>query len=265
MNSPYPSLRSLREKLGLTMDDVESASERLARSHNREQYLITTSQLSDFETKAVIPSIHQLYSLAIIYRREFAEMLSRYGVDLSQTASDLETFRPPRTHFSYALPNTEEVQKPVRVNPSFDPRTTSNFTPMVEQWGIVPVAYLQQLSKKDYSYGYIGSEDLTMNPILPPGSFVQVDESRNKVLKGGWRSEYERPIYFIETREGYYCSWCTQSEDELIVLPHPLSPTPVRVLSAQEASVIGQVVGAAIRLEHSGNEENDLEDHENRH
>jgi hypothetical protein len=230
------------------MGDVEVASERLARKHSNEEYLITTARLSEFETKGTIPSIHRLYSLAIIYRREFGEMLSRYGVDLNQAASDLETFAPPRTHLSYALPSTAEVDKPERIDPAFDPRKTSNLSPMVRQWGAVPVAYLQQLSKKDYSYGYVGSEDLTMHPLLPPGSFIQVDESRNKVLEKGWRSEYERPIYFIESRDGYACSWCTQSGEELILLPHPLSPALPRVLPAQETDIVGQVVGVAMRL-----------------
>jgi hypothetical protein len=257
MITPGPNLRMIREKLGLTMVDVETASERLAHKHNNKEYLITTSRLSDFETKGIIPGIHCLYSLAIIYRREFGEMLSWYGVDLNQAASDLETSAPPRTHFSYAVPNTAEVKKPVRIDPSFDPRTTTSFTRMVEQWGTVPLAYLEQLSKKDYSYGYIGSEDLMMRPILPPGSFIQVDESRNKVLKGDWCSAYERPIYFIETREGYTCSWCVQSRDELILLPHPLSPALPRVLSAQETEIVGQVVGAAMRLGESQKEEND--------
>jgi transcriptional regulator with XRE-family HTH domain len=71
MISPGSNLRTLREKLGLTTGDVETASERLARKHNNEGYLITTSRLSEFETKGVIPGIHHLYSLAIIYRREF--------------------------------------------------------------------------------------------------------------------------------------------------------------------------------------------------
>jgi transcriptional regulator with XRE-family HTH domain len=265
MTSPGPNLRTLRENLGLTMGDVEIASERLARKHNNEEYMITAGGLSDFETNHAIPSIHRLYSLAIIYRREFGELLSWYGLDLNQTASDLETCAPPRTHLSYALPNTAEVTKPVRIDPSFDPRRTANFASMIEQWGTVPVAYLQQLSKKDYSYGYIGSEDLTMHPIVPPGSFIQVDKSRNKVLQGDWRSEYERPIYFIKTREGYACCWCTQSREELILQPHPLSPAPPRVLPAQEAEVIGQVIGAAMRLGESRKEENDAEDHKNRH
>jgi len=248
MISPGPNLHALREKLGLTMSDVETASARLARKYNNEEYLIPISRLSNFETNGVIPSVQAIYSLAIIYRREFGEMLSWCGVDLDQTASDLEISAAPRTHLSRALPSTAEIQKPVRIDPSFDPRTTSNFAPMVEQWGSVPVAYLQQLSKKNYCYGYIGSEDLTMYPILRPGSFIQVDESRNKVLKGGWLSEYERPIYFIETREGYTCSWCTQSGRELILLPHTLSPTTPKILSVNDAEIIGQVIGAAMRL-----------------
>jgi len=244
-----PNLRILREKLGLTMRDVETSSETLARKHANEEYFIPISRLSDFETKGVIPSIYRLYALAIIYRRDFRELLVWYGVDLELTVNDLETSDPPRSHTSKALASQTTVQMPVRMDPSFDPRKTLNFGRMVEQWGTVPLVYLEQLAKVDYTYGYIGSEDLSMYPILPPGSFIQVDESKNRVLEGGWRSEYERPIYFIETRDGHTCCWCTQSREEIILQPHPLSPVMPRVLRyPQEAEVIGQVVGVAMRL-----------------
>lgn len=88
-----------------------------------------------------------------------------------------------------------------------------------------------------------------MYPILPPGSFIQVDEARDKVLEGSWRAEYERPIYFVGTREGHTCCWCTLTGEEIILQPHPLSPVSPRVLRyPQQAEVIGQVVGVAIRL-----------------
>ena len=58
------NLRTSREQLGLTMRDIETASERIARRHSNEEYLIPISRLSDFETKGVIPSIYRLYSLA---------------------------------------------------------------------------------------------------------------------------------------------------------------------------------------------------------
>jgi transcriptional regulator with XRE-family HTH domain len=242
------NLRILREKLGLTMRDIETASERIARKRDNEEYLIPISRLSDFETKGIIPSIYRFYSLAVIYRRDLRELLSWYGVDLSIPVSELELSSPPKSHISAVLSNSQTVQMPVRLDPGFDPRRTLNFGRMVEQWGSVPLMYLERFSKVDFTYGYVGSEDLTMYPILPPGSFVQVDESRNKVAEGGWRSEYERPIYFVETREGYTCCWCTLGRDDMILQSHPLSPIPTKVVRISQAEVIGQVVGVAMRL-----------------
>src|SRR6266550_3616996 len=242
-------LRILREKLGLTMRDIETASEQLARKRGNEEYFIPISRLSDFETKGVIPSIYRLYSLAVIYHTNMRELLAWYGIDINIPVSELELSSPPKSHLSDALASTQSVQVPVKLDPAFDPRRTLNFGRMIEQWGTVPLIYLEQYSKVNFTYGYIGSEDLTMYPILPPGSFVQVDESRNKVLEGSWRSEYERPIYFVETRDGHTCSWCSMRREEIILQPHPLSPVPVRILRhPQEAEVLGQVVGVAMKL-----------------
>jgi len=242
------NLRILREKLGLTMRDIENASDGIARRKQNEEYLIPISRLSDFETKGVIPSIYRLYSLAVIYRRDLRELLCWYGVDLNIPISDLEVASPPRSHLSQALVNAQAVQMPVRLDPGFDSRQTLNFGRMVEQWGTVPLLYLEQFSKVNYTYGYVGSEDLTMYPILPPGSFIQVDESRNKVVEGGWRSEYERPIYFVETREGHTCCWCTMGREEMIQQSHPLSPVAARVVRNSQTEIVGQVVGVAMRL-----------------
>lgn len=243
------TLRVIRERLGLTMRDVETASEKIARRRGNEEYFVPISRLSDVETKGVTPSVYRLYSLAVIYRTPIREMFSLYGVELDLSVSDLETCTPPKSHVSRALISAEVAQIPVRMDPSFDPRRTLNLGRMVEQWGTVPLIYLERLSKTDFTYGYIGSEDLTMYPILPPGSFIQVDESLNRVIEGGWRSEYERPIYFVETREDHICSWCTLMGESIILQPHPLSPVSPRVLQyPQEAEVIGQVVGVAMKL-----------------
>jgi transcriptional regulator with XRE-family HTH domain len=241
-------LRNLREKLGLTMRDVETGTERLARKYGNEEYFIPISRLSDFETKGVIPSIYRLYSLGVLYRLDFRELLRWYGVDLDLAVTDVETCAPPRSHLSRMLATTEMARIPVRIDPSFDPRKTMNFGRIIEQWGVVPLVYLEQLAKTPYTYGYVGSEDLTMYPLVPPGSFIQVDESRNKVSEGGWRSEYERPIYFIETRDDHVCCWCTLTKEEIILQPHPLSPVLPRICRHHEAEVLGQVVGLAMRL-----------------
>jgi transcriptional regulator with XRE-family HTH domain len=249
MLSGGQSLRGLREQLGLTMRDVETASAAIAARHKSDEFAIPPSRLSDIETKGVVPSIYRLYSLSVIYRRDARELLSYYGVDLNRTAEDLHVALPPKSHLSNALRGNSAARIPVRLDPSFDLRLTVNMGRIVEQWGIVPLSYLAQFADRRYTYGYIGSEDFTMYPILPPGTFIQIDESKNRVVEGSWRSEYERPIYFIETREGYTCSWCALQEDGLVLQSHPLSPVPVRLLKhPQEAEVIGQVVGVAMRL-----------------
>jgi transcriptional regulator with XRE-family HTH domain len=249
MQSGGQYLRVLREQLGLTMRDVENASEAIAARHKSDEFAIPPSRLSDIETKGVVPSIYRIYSLSVIYRRDASELLSFFGVDLNRTSEDLSLAHPPKSHVSEALQNSSSANIPVRLDPSFDLRVTVNMGRVVEQWGVVPLTYLAQFADRKYTYGYIGSEDFTMYPILPPGTFIQVDESRNRVLEGGWRSEYQRPIYFVETREGYICSWCALQQDGLILQSHPLSPVPVRVLKhPHEAEVIGQVVGVAMRL-----------------
>jgi transcriptional regulator with XRE-family HTH domain len=243
------SLRTLREKLGLTMRDVETSSARVADRYRNEEFSIPPSRLSDIETKGILPSIYRLYTLSVIYRRDLRELMSWYGVDLNNMAADLGLFAPPKSHVSDALSGLASVQVPIRMDPAFDERRTTNLGRMVEQWGLVPFAYLAQFANSDFTYGYVGTQDFTMYPILPPGSFIQVDEAKSKVVEGSWRSEYERPIYFVETRDGHTCCWCSMRKEELILQPHPLSPVPVRILRhPQEAEVIGQIVGVAMKL-----------------
>jgi len=89
-----------------------------------------------------------------------------------------------------------------------------------------------------------------MYPLILPGSFVQVDESRNVITMKVWRSEFERPIYFVETRQGFVCAWCELSASMLTLKSHPMSPVPSRVLRlGSDAEIIGQVVGVAMRLD----------------
>jgi transcriptional regulator with XRE-family HTH domain len=249
MLSAGKSLRTLREKLGLTMRDVESFSNRIAEKYRNEEFSIPPSRLSDIESKGILPNIYRLYALSVIYRRDLRELMSWYGVDMNNMAADLGMVSPPKSHVSDALLGLANVQVPTRIDPGFDERHTTNLGRMVEQWGLVPLAYLAQLATSDFTYGYIGMQDFTMYPILPPGSFIQVDESKNRVQEGSWRSEYERPIYFVETREGHTCCWCSMRREEIILQPHPLSPVPVRMLRhPQEAEVLGQVVGVAMKL-----------------
>jgi len=242
-------LRALRETLGYRMRDVELASNQIARRFENEEFAIPPSRLSDIETKGITPSIFRLYSFAAIYRREYRELLSFYGLELDGISADIGSARPQKSHLSEALSNVTQVRMPTRLDPGFSLQKTTDLRRAIEQWGTVPMAYLELFADDQFTYGYIGSEDFTMYPILPPGSFVQVDETKNKVSEGAWRSEFERPIYFVELRDGHTCCWCSVKRDAIVLQPHPLSPVSVRVLRyPQEAEILGQVVGVAMRL-----------------
>jgi transcriptional regulator with XRE-family HTH domain len=242
-------LRDLREQMGLTLRDVELSSTSLAESRGIEEFVINPSRLSDIETKGVIPSIYRLYVLSVIYRADFTELLRLYGVDLSFTAADYAICSPGKTHRIEMAEGRGDVQVPIKLDPGFDVKHSTDLGRMIESWGPVPMQYLQELAKKKYIYAYVGMEDLTMYPLLLPGSFVQVDEDRSRVEEKKWRSELERPIYFVETREGHVCCWCSVRRGEIVLQSHPLSPVPARILKhPQEAEVVGQVVGVAMRL-----------------
>src|SRR5260370_7335335 len=68
-----------------------------------------------------------------------------------------------------------------------------------------------------------------MDHLVPPGSFVQIDNQVREVLRPSlWRTELDRPIYFIKIPGGYACSWCELKRNQLTLLPHPLSRSRLR-------------------------------------
>lgn len=244
-------LRALRESLNLTLRDVEAASKLLAQKYGNSEFALPLSRLSDFETRGLVVSIHRLYSLSVIYHKDIREILGWYGVELGNVEEDLRLVAHCKTrHQAESIVRSEMVRMPLALDPGFDPAHTTNLGRMIEKWGVVPLNYLQKFENTDYTYGYVGTEDFTLYPLILPGSFVQVDNAKTKINSGNWRSEYERPIYFVETREGFVCAWCSMQGGNLILQPHPLSPVNVRALRhPTEAEIIGQVVGIAMRLD----------------
>jgi hypothetical protein len=108
-------------------------------------------------------------------------------------------------------------------------------------------AFFRQPSK--YLYGYVGAKDMRMHPLLRPGSLVLVDPNLRQVQISGWTNEYERPLYFIELHGEFRCCWCQCEGGKLILIPHPLSSfAPEVYRHPEEAEIVGQVVGVAMKL-----------------
>jgi len=101
----------------------------------------------------------------------------------------------------------------------------------------------------------IGARDLSMAPLLPPGSFVQIDAKQNRIRKGPFRkssseSHFARPIYFLDIRTGYACGWCELKDGVLTLVPHPDSGVETRTFRfPSEVSVVGRVTAVTMSIE----------------
>jgi transcriptional regulator with XRE-family HTH domain len=244
-------LKQVREELGLRYREVEEASTVIAQRNHNPEFIVSLSRLSDIENKGTLPTLYRLYTLCAIYRLDLYEVLRWYGVEIERLTHDASLVSPSRTHpLGFRPDGIGSVTLPLKLDPGLDLRRTTYLSRMIQEWGKMPMALLDTLKIREHRYACIGTEDYMMHPLLPPGSLVQVDETRREILASGWSSEYERPIYFFELRDGYACSWCALSGGHLILQPHTTSPcTPQMFRYPDEIEVVGQVVAVAMRLD----------------
>ncbi|MGH9715902.1 MAG: hypothetical protein ACRD4R_04120 [Candidatus Acidiferrales bacterium] len=230
---------------------MEEFSRSISEDRKNEEFYISNAWLTQLENKNSIPSIYKLYSLSVIYRARFTDLLKVFGIDLSDTPRYQLALPLENTHLvSFEEPEPDSaVTFPVRFDKSFSLETTSLISRMVEVWGEVPVALLQKLDVRHCQYGYVGTDDYSMYPLLRPGSFVQIENHATRLQTSEWRMEFDRPIYFVELRDGYACSWCEMRGSQLTLVPHPLSGCTIRQFAyPSEAEIIGQVTGVAMKL-----------------
>lgn len=244
-------LKRARERLNLRYRDVEEASLKIAAKHKNDEFGIALSRLADIENKGTVPSIYRLYSLCAIYRLELSEVLHWYGIDLAGIGEDALSVEIERTHtVSFDADLQSDVLLPLSLDPGIDLRRTTFLSRMIQRWGKLPLILLNAFDLKGHRYGFIGTEDWRMYPILQPGSLVLIDESRRKPASSGWTNEFDRPIYFFEHRNGYSCAWCSTNGEQMVLQPHPASQCAPEVFEYPgEIEVVGQVVGLAIRLD----------------
>jgi transcriptional regulator with XRE-family HTH domain len=249
---PGARLKGVRTKLGITTREVADFSRRIAESEGSDEFLVSSPWLTQIENeKAAIPSIYKLFSLSSIYGLSYAEVLAFYGVYTERVKKHHAELPIAKTHLSrYDSPEAAKLlEVPIRFDAGLNLNHTNLLSRMIETWGRVPLEFVQHLDLRNRLYGFIGLKDYTLYPLIRPGSFLEIDPDVRKPRHGAARSEFERPIYFVDLRNDYACSWCDVVEDKLILVPHPLSPAKARIFVLQkEAEIIGQVTGVAMRI-----------------
>jgi hypothetical protein len=125
----------------------------------------------------------------------------------------------------------------------------TNLVPkMIETWDEVPLV-LQQIDGSSPLYGYIGMDDYTLHPFIRPGAFVRIDPRQKKIPPLNWNGDHDRPIFFVELRERYECSWCEMHDGRLILIPsHESKRRAQHVRYPAEATIVGRVTGVSMDL-----------------
>ena len=250
---PGEQLKDLRFRLGITLREVTDKSQWIAEAESNDEFSISNPWLTQIENAPaqVVPSIYKLYSLSTIYHIKFTDLLLIFGVDLEKTGKHRLSMPLENTHLTNieAADGNRSVTFPVRFDRGFSLEQTNLLSRMVEVWGEVPISLIQHLDIRRGLYGYIGLQDYTLSPLLRPGTFVQIDSRIRRVRSLKWRTEFDRPIYFVELRDSYACSWCELHGNQLFLVPHPLSPCSIRqFLYGTDAEIVGQVTGIAMRI-----------------
>ena len=253
MEDAGQKLRRVRERLNLRVRDVEQATQKIADKYRNDDFTVLINRLSEIENRRLIPSLYKLYSLCAIYRLDFQEVLEWYGISLESLPVDSLFAEVPQTHLtSFQAGSRGEVLLPLSLDPGIDLRRTTYLSRMIQRWGKLPLLFLEALELKEHRYGFIGTDDWFMYPLLQPGTFIMVDETTRKIANSGWTNEFERPIYFFEHRQGYACGWCSLKDDKLVLQPHPASLCSPEVYKyPADIDMVGQVIGIASRLDQS--------------
>jgi transcriptional regulator with XRE-family HTH domain len=235
-------LRMIRQEWQLSLREVEERSRRIAQERGDSSYQVSASWLARLESDEHELSINKLTALAEIYSIPLDRLLRSIAPENAQSL------------ILDQLPSSDETL--LLAEGTEKPQTTSlrRDTPVPDQSPdmTTPLQTENAPSRTPYLRGIIGKLDLTLDPMIPAASIVQIDTRKRGISpKKNWTHEFQRPIYFLKTKDEYLCGWCELDEEShwLILVPHPLSSASSRRWKyGTEVEVLGRVMSVVIRL-----------------
>jgi len=154
-------LKEIRTRLGITTREVEEQSRSIAEAEGNDEFYLSNAWLTQIENKQSVPSIYKLYSVAVIYRIKFTDLLKLFDVDLDRISKYQLESGLQQTHLTTleVYDGKRPVSFPVRFDRGFNAEKTNLLSRMVEVWGEVPIALIQHLDIRHSQYGFIGLKD----------------------------------------------------------------------------------------------------------
>jgi transcriptional regulator with XRE-family HTH domain len=184
--------RAVRQQWRLSLREVAERSLRFVQERGHQSYQVSASWLNRLEREEHDLTVKKLIVLADIYHLPIEQLLrSIYPGDAqpmflrqlsSANATMLLTEGPRDGQAKYLLPDVLSVDRPPDETTLLTAENSSSLAP--------------------YRRGIIGKRDHTLDPMIPAGSIVQIDIQKRAISsRRNWTHEFQRPIYFLTTRD----------------------------------------------------------------
>ena len=235
-------LRAARRRAGLKLREVEERSSVAAQQWGNTAYKISASWLDRIENENRGLSATKLIVLAYIYNLTMDQMFALCP-GTTDSSAQLEHIASPNSTLLLVKGPLEEHARLWLPDALLTDHPPEDTVLLQSDQGVLPV-HLRR--------GVIGRHDRTMEPMILRGSIVLIDTQKRAIAgRKDWTNEFDRPIYFVFTRTGYYCGFCEldKNQEWLQLVPHQLSPEPKdkRWRYRKEVEVIGTIAGLFTR------------------
>jgi transcriptional regulator with XRE-family HTH domain len=229
-------LKKIRLRLGLSAREVERRSLKLVVDQQNPDYHLSRSWIRDVERGRFAPGTFKIVSVSMLYHLTIPEIHKFFGIKPGDIAKESGLFPPPKTHL---IGSPDEGERPLAVVPA-EPKDAGSLREDTHL-----VSHLVDVAMRRALFGYIGTQDRTMSPLIRPGTFVQIDVKqthiKNEPVPRG-SGPFARPVYFLDIRTGYACGWCQLEDGILTLIPHPDSGVKARSFRhPSEVEVVGRV------------------------
>jgi transcriptional regulator with XRE-family HTH domain len=213
-------LRQIRQQWQLSLREVEERSVRFSRERGNSSYKISAAWLNRLERETHELTVNKLIALAEVYSLPTERLLRSLRPGDPQPV--LQRLSNPNATMLITEGQLGQHAKYLMLDPIHANHPS-------DETGFLSVEH--DLSPARYQSGIIGRRDHTLEPMIPAGSIVHIDtRERDISLRKNWAHEFQRPIYFLRTRDGCVCGWCELDKDSewLTLIPHPMSPATSR-------------------------------------
>jgi hypothetical protein len=238
-----------RERMGYTLREVSSISRSVAYLLDDARYFVSSSSMSDFETRARAPRhIHKLITICILYGLRFFDLLQAAGIGIGSTGEEVMP-----DEFVGGRSEAPEKVRPVSAKSSehwFTDLLSSRIgeIPFFLRESLDELSGLATLSLNDFFW--IPPDEDPLHPALIDAVLVIVNRRKKKPSYVQTRPPWKQPIYLLRRRDGsYFCGCCELSEGDLIIHRYASDGhSRYRLRNRFEAEVIGELATIMRRL-----------------